>query len=181
MKTKRVSIRKVRQLSKIFALVVLLVVSFVTQKMTSSVPNPLPSNNIKTSEIAHVSRVLDGDTIELSDGRKVRYIGIDAPELHDTDSSKTCFSNEAFIANKNLVENKDVTLTLDTSNTDRYGRLLRYVYVNTTDVGEDLVRNGFARAKDYPPDSAHKTSLKESELFAKEKNVGLWRQCNETM
>jgi len=88
----------------------------------------IKTNNNK--ETVQVKRVIDGDTIVLSDDRKVRYIGIDTPEIHHPQKAVQCFGTEAARFNKELVEGKEVTLQKDISDTDRYGRLLRYVWVN---------------------------------------------------
>ena len=72
-----------------------------------------------------VKRVIDGDTIELSDGRKVRYIGINAPEMTDKRKGILCFANMAKEKNKKLVEGKTVEMEKDVSDKDKYDRLLR--------------------------------------------------------
>ena len=97
---------------------------------------------------AEVIRVIDGDTIEVTiDGKveKVRYIGIDSPEPYSEEVPE-CFSKEASMANRNLVENKKVTLVPDLEDRDRYDRLLRYVYVGDVFVNKELVKDGFAEA-----------------------------------
>ena len=98
---------------------------------------------------ATVTRVIDGDTIEVNlEGLiyRVRYIGIDTPEM-----GEPC-ADEATEANRQLVEGKTVWLEKDISETDKYGRLLRYVYVDDIFVNEELVRLGLALPSSYPPD-----------------------------
>src|SRR4030067_982445 len=73
-----------------------------------------------------VVKVVDGDTVELENGQKVRYIGIDTPET--TLGKNDCYGTEATEKNKELVEGKRVRLEKDISETDKFGRLLRYVY-----------------------------------------------------
>lgn len=126
---------------------------------------------IITGELATVAYVLDGDTIELTDGRRVRYIGIDAPELEE------CFSDEATAENKLLVEGESVRLEKDISDVDDYGRLLRYVFTDDEFVNEKLVRNGFARAWNVPPDIVYKDELFPSQELAKTNSLGLWQAC----
>lgn len=121
-----------------------------------------------------VIKVIDGDTIQLEDGQKVRYIGIDSPEL-----KKDCFANEATFKNKELVEGKKIELVKDVSEKDRYGRLLRYVYVNGEFVNEILVREGYAKSAKYPPDIKFQKQLKEIENVAKEQQKGLWAACKD--
>jgi endonuclease YncB( thermonuclease family) len=117
-------------------------------------------------------QVLDGDTISISiDGQtyRLRYIGIDTPE----DSAP--FANEATDFNRKLVEGQQVTLEKDVSETDRYGRLLRYVYLaDGTLVNAELVRLGFARAVAYPPDTRYQRLLLQKEQEAQAAGLGIW-------
>lgn len=129
------------------------------------------TGTIIAGEVATVKYVIDGDTIELTDGRRVRYIGIDAPEKDE------CFSVEAKVENKRLVENKTVRLERDISDKDGYGRLLRNVFVNTIIVNKALVEGGFARAWNVPPDEKYKDSLFVSQLEARGAGRGLWQLC----
>lgn len=102
-------------------------------------------------ELATVTAVIDGDTIEVSvngASYRVRYIGMDTPETGDVCGS------EAKAANAALVAGQTVRMVKDVSETDRYGRLLRYVYVGDTFVNGALVAGGWAQAVDYPPDTA---------------------------
>ncbi|MDO8560460.1 MAG: thermonuclease family protein [bacterium] len=122
---------------------------------------------------ARVARVIDGDTIELEDGRRVRYLGIDAPET----SRKDCFANESKTANERLVLGKTVRLERDRTDTDRFGRLLRYVYINDTMVNETLVADGFAFASRYPPDVLYAPALDDAMAQAKAAKRGLWGAC----
>ncbi len=122
-------------------------------------------------ETATVKRVVDGDTIELTDGSKLRYIGINAPEFIK------CFGNESTLENKKLVEGKDIRLEKDISQTDKYGRLLRYVYVGDIFINDYLVREGFAHAATFPPDVRYADQFRRAEQEARENNRGLWNGC----
>ena len=122
-----------------------------------------------------VTRVIDGDTIELENGQVVRYIGIDTPEYT---SKKECYGFEATNFNRALVENKRVTLLKDVSETDRYGRLLRYVYVENIFVNDYLVRQGYANVSSYPPDVKYQNQFREAEKEARENKRGLWSFCS---
>jgi endonuclease YncB( thermonuclease family) len=144
------------------------------------------------NEIVLVKRVVDADTIELSSNEKLRYIGINAPETKHPTKEVECFGEVASLKNKELVEGKEVRLEKDISNTDRYGRLLRYVYVvdNTLEengtenninnkdkeifVNEYLVREGYAKASSYPPDIKYQELFKSAENQARALNKGLW-------
>lgn len=121
-----------------------------------------------------VSRVVDGDTIQLENGQKVRYIGIDTPETVDPRKPVQCFGREASNKNKELVEGKEVHLVKDVSETDKYGRLLRYVYVGDMFVNDYLVRNGYAHASTFPPDVKYQDQFKQAEQEARENKRGLW-------
>jgi len=115
-----------------------------------------------------VIRVIDGDTITVEGGYRVRYIGIDTPEIGEA------FGLEAWQANRELVEGKVVYLERDVSETDKYGRLLRYVYVDDILVNAELVRAGQADAKAYPPDTKHQDYLEKLEQEARQAGRGMW-------
>jgi endonuclease YncB( thermonuclease family) len=117
-----------------------------------------------------VQRVIDGDTFKLTDGTNVRLIGIDAP-----DSGEIC-SAEATQKLTSLIAGETVYLEKDVSETDTYGRLLRYVYVNNIFVNLELVYYGFAYAVSYPPDVAYDSQLADAEENAVNNNRGcLWK------
>jgi micrococcal nuclease len=125
-----------------------------------------------------VVEVVDGDTIKVSlDGEvyTVRYIGIDAPETKDPNRPVEWMGPEASAANERLVGGKTVYLEKDVSETDRYGRLLRYVYLGDgTFVNATLVRQGYATASSYPPDVRYQEQLRQAEREAREAGRGLW-------
>jgi micrococcal nuclease len=132
---------------------------------------------VLTGEKASVTRIVDGDTIEVElDGRsyRVRYIGMDAPERGDP------FFDEATESNRRLVEDQIVILVKDVSETDRYGRLLRYVYLEDgTMVNAELVRLGFAQIATFPPDVTHQELFLQLQQEAREAGRGLWGQADE--
>ncbi len=123
---------------------------------------------------AEVTYVFDGDTIAVriaGQEARVRYIGIDAPEStyeHDP------FGPEATAKNKELVAGKRVRLEKDVSETDRYGRLLRYVYVGDVMVNAELVRLGYAQASSFPPDVRYQALLARMQREARAAGRGLW-------
>lgn len=126
------------------------------------------------SELFLVSRVIDGDTFELQGGQKVRMIGIDTPETVDTREKVQCFGLEASTKTKELLENKQVRLEKDISETDRYGRLLRYVWVGDTFVNDYLISLGYAKSSSYPPDVKYQYLFNQTETTARTYGVGLW-------
>ncbi len=150
----------------------------------SEIENNNNKTNLETEveqlEKVVVNRVVDGDTVELSDGRKLRYIGINTPETKDPSKDIECYGVEASLKNKELVEGIEVELEKDVSETDRYGRLLRYVYVNGEMINDLLVKEGFAQASAYPPDIKYQDKLESSEKEARENKKGLWGDiCNQ--
>ncbi len=122
-------------------------------------------------DTALVTEVIDGDTIVIEGGYRVRYIGIDTPEIHP---QLEPFALEALEANRQLVEGKIVRLEQDVSPTDKYQRLLRYIWVDGILVNAELVRLGLAEANAYPPDTRYQEYLEELETEAREAGRGMW-------
>lgn len=146
-------------------------------EVTKEAASTIQTNSFIASESATVKRVVDGDTIELTDGRKVRYIGIDTPEIVDPKSPVQCFGKEASDENKRLVDGKTIKLEKDVSQTDKFGRLLRYVYIGDVFVNDSLVRQGFAHASTFPPDVRFAEQFRIAQREAQEHNRGLWNSC----
>jgi len=148
---------------------------------SSKIINPTKTASV---EAFFVSKVIDGDTIVLENGQKVRYIGIDTPELNHKKNKIECYAKEAFEENKKLVLGKRVYLQKDVSEKDRYNRLLRYVFLDekmSTDeesfVNLFLVKNGLAYAATFPPDIRYTNLFLQAQKEAREKNLGLWQKC----
>lgn len=120
---------------------------------------------------------IDGDTIEIEGGERVRYIGIDTPETVDPEKPVECFGKEATAENKKLTEGKTVRLKKDITNRDKYGRLLRFVFVGDDFINLKLVQLGFARSATYPPDLKYQAEFLQAEREAKESKKGLWSAC----
>lgn len=131
-------------------------------------------------EIGLVTQVIDGDTISvLIDNQvyPVRYIGIDAPETKAPGEPAEPKGEEATALNRSLVEGQIVTLVKDISETDRFNRLLRYVFVpdlNGIFVNHELVRSGCAEALAYPPDVACNAFFEAAEREARAERLCLW-------
>lgn len=138
----------------------------------------VPSITPESKQMVKVIRVIDGDTIEIEGGQKVRYIGINTPETVDPRRPVMCFGKEAAIKNKELVEGKEIRLEKDISETDKYARLLRYVYIGDLFVNDYLVRQGYAYASSYPPDVKYQQQFREAQKEAQENNRGLWSFCS---
>ncbi|MFA5286882.1 MAG: thermonuclease family protein [Candidatus Omnitrophota bacterium] len=136
-----------------------------------------------------VKRVVDGDTLVLANGERVRLIGIDTPEIHESaklhrDSKKSNqdistikeLGQRSYQFTKDLVEGKAVSLEFDVERQDRYKRLLAYVYLKDGRfVNAEIVRQGYASLMTYPP------NVKYADLFlklfreARENKRGLWK------
>ena len=131
-------------------------------------PTVIPSP-VAGDESGRVTRVIDGDTIDVRIGTevfRVRYVGINTPERDEP-----CY-DDATAANATLVDDQVVTLVRDVSDTDRYGRLLRYVYVGDQFVNAQLVAGGYAEAGYYPPDTAFTALFEDLEATARRNQIG---------
>ncbi|MBI3330802.1 MAG: thermonuclease family protein [Candidatus Omnitrophica bacterium] len=147
-------------------------------------------------ERSTVRRVVDGDTVELADGRLVRYIGIDAPEVRrrarpgDREwragqgtgwvEDPEPMGREATAFNRRLVEGKSVRLEYDVQTHDRFGRLLAYVYVSEPGGSEamanaELLREGLAQPLTIPPNVRHAERFRALAEAARRERRGLWR------
>lgn len=128
---------------------------------------------------ARVARAIDGDTVELADGRLVRYLGIDAPEVRRREGGRWIedpepFGREAAQANRDLVEGRRVRLEYDMATRDRFGRVLAYVYVGPLMVNEALLREGLARPLAIPPNLRYAVRFAALAEGARRKQLGLW-------
>ncbi len=157
-------------LSLLSSLVVLLAVACVPVQSSSDQPSGPAS--VPDGDRARVTWVTDGDTIEVEiNGREydVRYIGVDTPERDEP------FYQEATDLNIDLVKNETVILVRDVSDTDQYGRLLRYVYLpDGTFVNAEMISQGMARLVTFPPDVAQTDNFKALQEEAREDERGMW-------
>ena len=125
-----------------------------------------------------VVRVVDGDTIhvQLPDRlEKVRYIGVNTPELRHPQRGVEPGSHEAHAVNRRLVEGKRVRLELDVQPRDRHGRLLAYVWTGDTMVNAELLRLGYAQVMTVPPNVRHQSLFLKLQRAARDSHRGLWR------
>lgn len=125
---------------------------------------------------AAVARVIDGDTIKLVNGERVRYIGIDTPELHHPKKLVEYLAKEAKEFNQKLVGGKVVRLEFDVEKRDKYGRLLAYVYVGNTFVNARLLEEGYAQILTIPPNLKYADEFLKLQRKAREENRGLWAE-----
>jgi len=151
--------------------------------------NSSPTNNQVSvaKETATVLRVIDGDTIKvLIDNKEdtVRLIGIDAPETTDSRESIQCFGKEASNKAKEMLDGKTVTLESDSTQgeRDKYGRLLRYVFVDDLNFNKLMISEGFAHEYTYQSNPyKYQLEFKSAQKLARENKVGLWSdvvKCN---
>ena len=138
-----------------------------------------------------VTRAIDGDTLVLETGERLRLIGIDTPEMHeskklyrDSERSKQGvdiiqkLGVRAYKFTKDLVEGKRVSLEFDVEKYDKYGRLLAYVYLkgqNNTFVNAEIVKQGYASLMTIPPNIKYADLFKELYQEARESRRGLWQ------
>lgn len=124
--------------------------------------------------VGTVARVVDGDTIDLESGERVRYLLVNAPEV----GSGECWAAEAMAFNAQLVEGRSVSLAYDGECTDRYDRLLAYVSVDERNVNALLVERGYACVLYLPPSgSARVDAFFALEATARSKALGMWGAC----
>lgn len=132
-----------------------------------------------------VSKVIDGDTIEVLIGNqkeKVRLIGLNTPETVDPRKKVECFGKEASVFLKNILSDKKVILKNDQSQNDKdkYGRLLRYVYLDDILINKMIIEKGFGYEYTYKFPYKFQKEFKDAQKFAEENKLGLWADgvCN---
>lgn len=155
-----------------------------THQVVSHITSPPQEQPIPILTEAKVTRVIDGDTIEVSIGSnlyKVRYIGIDTPETVHPSKPVECFGKEALNKNQELVAGRIVKLEKDVSETDKYGRLLRYVWVGDTMINAELVRLGYAQVITYQPDVKYQDFFRSLQNEARNEARGLWGETQSSI
>lgn len=145
---------------------------------SSALPSDLsPEALAQGKALAKVGRVIDGDTFDTTDGERIRLIGIDAPELHGTDDIPQCFAKESAVKLRQLIENQEIQLEKDVSDTDKYGRRLRYVWKDGVLINELLIKEGFAKIDTFPPDVKYQQQLMVAQKNARDGEIGIWSAC----
>jgi len=125
-----------------------------------------------------VVRIVDGDTIHVTIGdrlEKVRYIGVNTPEIHHPKKGAEAGGRQARDLNRELVFGRRVRLELDAQERDRYGRLLAYVWVGDVMINAELVRRGYAQVMTVPPNVRYQNLFVKLQREARETGRGLWR------
>ncbi len=126
------------------------------------------SQTVDKGRMAKVAKVIDGDTVELENGTRVRYIGIDTPEKGDP------YSVRATDYNEDLVYSKEVWLEYGVERYDHYNRLLAYVWVNSEMVNLKLVKEGLARSYPVEPNTSYQYEFEMAEFEAKQARKNIW-------
>ncbi len=121
--------------------------------------------------VVRVAQVLDANSLVLDDRDEVQYLGIETPQTRPVPAP---FGRQALEANRKLVDKKEIRMERDVSEMDRYGKLLRYVYVGDIFVNAELLRLGLARAVAIPPDTRYKDLFEKLEKEARDARRGMW-------
>ena len=161
---------------------------------TGQTPAPVVKST-NTFEEAKVLRVVDGDTIEIDRGKgkeKVRFVLVNTPETVHPKKGAEFYGKEASNFTKSQLTDKTVYLQKDTSDTDRYGRLLRYIWIERPSSDNPsneeikskcfnaiLLAGGYANVSTFPPDVKYVDLFRKIERQARDGNVGLWSQSFE--
>ena len=147
-----------------------------TPEMVLTKPSRIWIVDEASQQEALVVRVIDGDTVEIEGGQRVRYIGIDAPEIVHPTEPVEYFGEEAAEKNRELVEGRIVSLERDVEDRDEYGRLLRYVWLGDVMINAELVRLGYAYSYSLPPNIRYQELFLRLEGEAREQKLGLWAE-----
>lgn len=150
----------------------------------------IPFGKSYTYDDILVTRAVDGDTLKLENGERVRLIGIDTPEVHESqklykDSRKSGrdpaaiqrMGKKSWAVTRKLVEGRRARLEFDAEKRDRYGRLLAYVFLQDgTFVNAEIIKAGYASPMNYPPNVKYKEKFKGLYNEARENRRGLWKE-----
>ena len=178
---------KIRKELKLIQIIVLTVavIFYAGSKLLAHPPKP---RFAAEREMAFVERAVDGDTLKLSDKRRVRLIGVDTPELHYSekllrDSKRTrkdikeiqVLGAKAADFTRELCEGKHVRIETDVRKTDKYGRLLAYIYLEDgTFVNAKILEEGYGQVMTIPPDVKYADYFLKLEREARKSGKGLW-------
>lgn len=142
------------------------------------------------ADLVRVERVVDGDTFKLVGGERVRLLGIDTPEMHESnkllrDAARSgqdakaiqVLGRRAYEFVRPMIEGKNVRLEFDIEKRDKYGRLLAYVYLQDgTFLNKVIIENGYASPLTIPPNIRHADEFRELYKAARKKGLGLWAE-----
>lgn len=145
-------------------------------EFTKEISKTYPDLKNRLIGITEVKRVVDGDTFETKTGEKVRLIGVDTPETVKPGSPVEKFGKEASSYSKKQLTGKTVYLFKDTSEKDKYGRLLCYVFIQGEPqmYNELLIKEGYSNIMTVPPNVMYKDKFLKLEKEARQHKRGLW-------
>ncbi|MEZ5169262.1 MAG: thermonuclease family protein [Acidimicrobiia bacterium] len=139
------------------------------------------SDGLPAGDDAVIERVVDGDTLVVAGGTRIRLIGIDTPETVHPSKPVECFGREASAVTEQLLApGTEVRLVYDVERTDRYDRTLAYVYRldDGLFVNAELLEQGYAQISTFPPNVAHVDEFRDLQTEAREEQRGLWQACD---
>ncbi|MEX1098377.1 MAG: thermonuclease family protein [Planctomycetales bacterium] len=159
-------------------MLLLLVAAFVAYRLFFAPPPEPPPDaefSYDPARTWRVERVIDGDTLLLEAGHRIRLIGVDTPETKHPDRPVEPLGVEAAEFTRGFVEDKDVRLGFDKERRDRYRRILAYVYVEDRSLNEELIRAGYSVAvTKFPYSAVMKRRFEAAEEEARAAGRGLW-------
>ena len=136
------------------------------------------------SEYVKISKIVDGDTAWLEDGRKIRYLNIDTPELPRPDQPEECLAQEAYQFNKQLLDDKQVYITYDKEHQDRYGRDLVFIFLDEkyadnieNSINAKIIEQGYGTVLVINPNDTYDTEFYALEREARTAKRGIWGSC----
>jgi micrococcal nuclease len=163
-----------RRVRSRFPLVAVIVVALIVLRLYTQSFERSPFS-FDAAASYRVQRVVDGDTLLLTDGTRVRLLGVDTPETRHPNLPPEPLGFEASAFTRQHVEGRTVSLQFDRERRDRYHRVRAYVYLDDWMLNEELIRAGFSRAETrFPYSSAMKRRFREAEQEARDNNRGLW-------
>jgi len=146
---------------------ILLAIVFLLIPPKRREPGPVPAVEEVRKQIT-VSKIIDGDTFELSDGSRVRLIGVDTPE------SNQPFYSEAMALSESLLLGRRIGHEAGTEERDRYGRLLWNVFADSIFINAEIIARGMGQVYLFAPNLDHAEELIESQKLARAAKLGIW-------
>jgi endonuclease YncB( thermonuclease family) len=155
-----------------------LVVFVVLAVLRLRVFRPEDPASPKAREAAQVAHVVDGDTVDLVDGRRIRLLGIDAPEVAHGDEPGGPFGNESRQWLRDRIEGRAVTLRYESRRTDRYGRTLAWLFTESGElINQQALETGRAKLlADYGLPLDLEPALRQAEAQARVRELGVWKR-----
>ncbi len=168
-----------RRRSPVAWIVLLVLVALIAARAYRNANHPVAVESLRPG-IFRVRRVIDGDTLVLSNGSRIRLIGVDTPELNANSQDEVRLARAATEFTRQFVRDGEVRLEFDRERLDRYGRFLAFVYVGDRMLNEELIRQGYGRALLYFNYSERfKRRFRAAEDEAKQSMAGIWAEVRQ--